>query len=155
MKTTKHAWINALLLFVTLGVNTLGALGLINGLSQKEISDKYITLITPSPSTFSIWSVIYSLMIISMIVMIVKANNTYYQTAIKEITFLFRVSCVLNIIWIVAFSYLLVELSVLFIFAFVIVLSMICMKLQKIQTGNHFLLPLTFGLYTGDRKSVV
>ncbi len=72
MNKRANAWINGLFLLITLFVNTLGALGLINGFSQKEISDMYITLITPSPSTFSIWSLIYILLIISMIAMIVK-----------------------------------------------------------------------------------
>ncbi|NCC17160.1 MAG: tryptophan-rich sensory protein, partial [Clostridia bacterium] len=72
MSSRKNAWVNALFLMVTLGINTLGALGIINGLSQKEVSDMFPTLITPSPSTFSIWSVIYSLLIASVLVMIIK-----------------------------------------------------------------------------------
>ncbi len=75
MDRTKKAWINGLFLIVTLVINTLGAVGLINGLTQKQISDMYVTLITPSPATFSIWSVIYSLLLISMIVMIVKKDD--------------------------------------------------------------------------------
>jgi len=146
---TKKAWINGLFLAVTLAVNTLGAIGVINGLSQKQISDRYLTLITPSPSTFSIWSVIYSLLIISIIVMIAKKNDVYYQNAVDSITFLFRVSCILNIMWIVSFSYVLVELSVLFILGFVIVLSLICQKLLLIQEKKRWLLPLSFGLYAG------
>ncbi len=149
MDRIKNAWINGLFLIGTLFINTLGALGLINGLSQKQISDMYITLITPSPATFSIWSVIYSLLIISMIVMIVKKDDSYYRRAIDEITVLFRISCLLNIAWIVAFSYVQIELSTLFILGFVITLSMICLKLRKIQVGKRLLLPLTFGLYTG------
>jgi hypothetical protein len=149
MDRTKNAWINGLFLIVTLFMNTLGSLGLINGLSQKQISDMYITLITPSPATFSIWGVIYSLLIISMIAMIVKKNDSYYKSAIDEITVLFRISCILNIMWIVAFSYLQIELSTLFILGFLIVLTMICLKLRKIQGGKRLLLPLTFGLYTG------
>lgn len=149
MDRTKNAWINGLFLIATLVVNTLGALGFINGLSQKAISDKYLTLITPSPSTFSIWSVIYTLLIISMIVMIVRKDDLYYQNAIDEITVLFRISCFLNIAWIILFSYLQVELSTLFILGFVITLAIICLKLKKIHVGKRFLLPLTFGLYTG------
>jgi hypothetical protein len=72
MDRTKKVWINGLFLAVTLAVNTLGATGIINGLSQKQVSDRYPTLITPSPATFGIWSVIYSLLIASVIVMIVK-----------------------------------------------------------------------------------
>lgn len=149
MNRRKKAWINGLFLAITLFINALGALGLINGLSQKEISDMYVTLITPGPTTFSIWSVIYSLLLISVIVMIVKKDDAYYQSAIDRITVLFRISCILNIAWIVTFSYVQIELSVLFILGFVITLSLICMKLRKIQVGKRFLLPLTFGLYTG------
>lgn len=149
MDRTKKAWINGLFLAITLVVNGLGAIGLINGLSQKHISDMYVTLITPSPATFSIWSIIYSLLMISIIVTIVKRDDPYYQSAVDEITSLFRMSCILNIAWIVAFSYLQLELSVLFILGFVIALSLICQKLLRIQDRKRWLLPLSFGLYTG------
>ena len=109
MDRTKKAWINGLFFVITLAVNTLGAIGLINGLSQKEISDKYVTLITPSPSTFSIWSIIYTLLIISVIVMIMKKDDPYYQKAIDQITVLFRISCILNIAWIVTFSFVQID----------------------------------------------
>lgn len=149
MDRTKKAWINGLFFIVTLAVNTLGAIGLINGLSQKQISDMYITLITPSPATFSIWSVIYALLLISVIVMIARKNDAYYDNAVDQITNLFRISCVLNIAWIVSFSFVLIELSLLFILGFVITLALICQKLIKIQDKKRWLLPLTFGLYTG------
>lgn len=149
MDRTKKAWINGLFFVVTLAINTLGAIGLINGLSQKQISDMYVTLITPSPATFSIWSVIYSLLLISVIVMIARKNDTYYDDAVDQITGLFRISCVLNIAWIVSFSFVLVELSLIFILGFVITLALICQRLVKIQDKKRWLLPLTFGLYTG------
>lgn len=149
MNSVKKAWVSAIFLAVTLVINTLGAVGLINGLSQKEISDMYPTLITPSPSTFSIWGVIYSLLIIAVIVMIVKNKVPYFQSSIDQISVLFWISCLFNIAWIVAFSFVLVELSVIFIFGLVITLSFICMKLVKIQEGRRWLLSLTFGLYTG------
>ncbi len=143
------AWINGLFFAITLVINTLGALGFINGLTQKEISDMYVTLITPSPATFSIWSIIYSLLLISVIVMILKKDAPYYESALNQITLLFRISCILNIAWVIAFSYVQVELSVLLIFGFVITLSLICRKLLKINDGKHWLLPLSFGIYTG------
>jgi len=149
MDRTKKAWINGLFLAVTLVVNTLGAIGIINGLSQKQVSDKYPTLITPGPATFQIWGVIYSLLIASMIVMIVRKNDFYYQKAVDRITVLFRISCVLNMAWIVAFSYVQVELSALFLLGFVITLSLICQRLLEIRQGKRWLLPLSFGLYTG------
>ena len=149
MSRTKNACINGLFFILTLVVNGLGAAGLISGLSQKDISDMYLTLITPAPSTFSIWSVIYILLLISIIVMIVKKDDPYYQKAIDEISGLFRLSCLFNIAWIIIFSFLLIELSTLFILGFVITLAMICTRLKRISDRQHFLLPLTFGLYTG------
>jgi len=149
MARTKQAWINGLFLAITLVINTMGALGFINGLSQKQISDMYVTLITPSPATFGIWSVIYSLLVISVVMMIVKKHDSYYQNAIDRLTVLFRISCILNIAWIVAFSYVQLELSVLFILGLVITLILICQQLVKLQDGNRWLLPLSFGLYTG------
>lgn len=149
MDRTKKAWINIILLAVTLGINTLGAIGLINGLSQKQISDMYLTLITPSPATFSIWSVIYSFLIISIIVMIVKKNDPYYQNTVDQISTLFWISCAFNIAWIISFSFVLVELSTLFIIGFVITLSLLCQRLLKLQEKKRWLLPLSFGLYTG------
>lgn len=149
MENKKKAWINGLFLVVTLVINTFGALGLINGLTQKQVSDRYPTLITPSPATFSIWGVIYLLLLISVIVMIVKKDDPYYKRAINQITMLFRLSCILNIAWIIAFSYVQIELSVLFILGLVITLTLICMKLLQINDGKHWLLPLSFGIYAG------
>jgi benzodiazapine receptor len=149
MDRTKKAWINGFFFAATLVINTLGAIGIINGLSQKQISDMYVTLITPSPATFSIWSVIYLLLLISVVMMIAKKDDPYYQSAVDQITLLFRISCIFNIAWIVVFSFVQIELSALFILGFVITLSLICQKLIKIQDGKRWLLPLTFGIYTG------
>ena len=149
MDKLKKAWINALFLIVTLVINTLGAVGLINGLTQKQISNRYLTLITPSPFTFSIWSVIYILLLISVIVMIVRKNDSYYQNAIDKISLLFKISCVINIAWIVAFSFVLVELSSIFILGFVVTLVLICSKLLEVSEGKQWLLPLSFGIYSG------
>ena len=149
MKQRKDAIINFVILAITLVINGLGAVGFINGNSQKEISDRYLTLITPSPSTFSIWSVIYVLLIASSIVMILKSNEEYYKNVIDKITPLFRLSSLLNIFWIVIFSYEQLAISVLFIFGFLIVLSLILDRLLSIPSQGKFLIPLTFGMYTG------
>ncbi len=86
---------------------------------------------------------------LSVILMIIRKDDTYYQKAVDEISGLFRVSCVLNIVWIVTFSYMLIELSTLFILAFVITLALLNLKLMKIQEGKRWLLPAAFGIYKG------
>ena len=152
METTTKAWLNAIFLIITLAINAMGVAGTINGVSQAEISDMFLTLITPSPLAFSIWSVIYMSLISSVVVMIVKVKkqDPYYLKAVDEISVLFWVSCVFNIGWMVLFSFILIELSVLFIVGLVISLSLILMKLLKIQQeGKRWLLPFSFGIYTG------
>lgn len=149
MNLKTKSWINAILLVLTLLVNAAGAFGWINNLSQKEVSDMYPTLITPSPSTFSIWSVIYTFLIISIVVMIVKNKDGYYARAVEKISLLFWVSCGLNMVWIVSFSYNLIGLSTLFIFAFLIIMVLIIKQIGEIQSQRRWLLPVTFGLYSG------
>jgi len=149
MDRTKKVGLNGIFLAATLIVNALGAFGFINGTTQSDVSNQYFTLITPSGTTFSIWSVIYGLLIVSLIVMYLNRDNDYYRTAIEKITPLFIVSCLLNISWIVLFSFVLVELSTVFILAYAIVLALICRQLLQIHDGKRWLLPLTFGLYTG------
>lgn len=149
MITKSKAWINALLLLLTLIINTMGALGLINNMSQKEISDLYPTLITPAPFAFSIWSVIYTLLIISILTMIIRKNDAYFKKAVEDISYLFWASCVLNAIWIVSFSYNLIGLSTAFIFLLTLIMTLIVKAIGNIQNHKHLLLPTTFGLYAG------
>lgn len=149
MDTKKKIGLNAIFFILTLVVNTLGGLGIINDMSQSDVSDKYFTLITPAGFTFSIWSVIYGLIAVSLVVLYLRRETSYYQRALDKITPLFILTSVLNMAWIVLFSYELVELSTLFIFAYTIVLALICKQLLAINDGKHFLLPLTFGLNTG------
>jgi hypothetical protein len=149
MSATTKAWINGLLLLMTLAINTMGAIGRINNMSQKKISDMYQTLITPAPFTFSIWSIIYTLLIIAIISMIVRKKDAYTREAIEAVSPLFWVSCALNSIWIVSFSYDLIGLSTIFIFLLTATLVLIIQALGKIQTQKSVLLPITFGLYAG------
>ena len=145
----KKVGINALFLTLTLIVNALGGFGFINGTTQSDVSNEYFTLITPSSTTFSIWSVIYGLLIASLVVMYLKRNEKYYEQVINKITPYFIISCILNMAWIVLFSFVLVELSTLFIFGYAIVLALICQQLMRLHEKNRWLLPLSFGLYTG------
>ena len=149
MKTNTKAWINLGMLILTLGVNFLGGTGRINNLSQGEVSDMYNTLITPAGFTFSIWSVIYGLLLISLIVMVIKHDKSYYQDAIESITLLLWMSFIANMIWIVLFSYLQIGLSTVFIFIYLFSLVFILKKLKNLNTHREWLLPLTFGLNTG------
>ena len=149
MQTKKKAWINLIVLIATLVVNGLGGTGLINDSSQSEVSGEFQTLITPAGFAFSIWSLIYGLLVISMIVMIVKSEDGHYRKAIEKITPLFWLSSVLNMAWIVAFSYYQIGLSTIFIFGYLLSLTRIVQILLAMHEPKRWLLPVTFGLNAG------
>ena len=68
-------------------INFLGASGFFNGMSQAAISDHYPTLITPAGFTFSIWGIIYSLLIYTTFTQHQQILNT--QTPFGSIFTLF------------------------------------------------------------------
>ncbi|MBC3887360.1 hypothetical protein GH810_03430 [Acetobacterium paludosum] len=94
MNRLTKSWIGLILLMSTLVINGLGAFRFFNGLSQKDLSDRYMTLITPAPSTFSIWGLIYTLLIAAAVVMIVKNKDPYFGKAIDGISYLFWLSSI-------------------------------------------------------------
>ena len=137
MDTKKKVGLNALFFILTLVVNALGAFGVINGMSQSDVSDKYFTLITPAGFTFSIWSLIYGLLAFSIVFMYLRREKSYYKKAVDKITPLFILTCLLNISWIILFSFEMVELSTVFIFAYTIVLSLICKQLLTLNSNSY------------------
>lgn len=149
-KTKKWAIINVILYGVTLFINYLGAMGIFNGMSQKAISDKYPTLITPTPFTFSIWGLIYGLLLFSLLYLWIKEKDAKVQKAIQVISPLFWFSCLFNVGWIVLFSYEQIGISLLFILGLVQILARINQKILQKKEEIHFrLLAITFGIYGG------
>lgn len=130
-------------------INTLGAFGFINGMTQKEVSDKYPTLITPPPFTFSIWGVIYTLLIISMIFLLVNSTKSYSKRFFAEISPVFWLSCIFNIGWIVFFSLERIFISAIFILLLLISLLIVTIKSTPIGNERNGLIPMTFGIYSG------
>lgn len=147
MTTRKKNITNIILFSLTLIINALGAFGYINNMSQKEVSDLYPTLITPSPFTFSIWSVIYSMVIISLILLIIREKNPYYSIITDKITPLFWLSNIFNIGWIISFSYTKLTQSTIIITLFLITLIVINRLLNKY--GHSHFIKATFGIYAG------
>ena len=149
MKTKTKAWVNQALFLLTIGINALGAFGIINGMSQKEVSDAYPTLITPSPSTFSIWGVIYLLLLVSLIWMIVKNWEEKTASVIEAVSLPFWVASAANILWIVTFSFEWIGISTLLILALVISLAVLNRRLKAPDGIGQKVNALAFGLYNG------
>lgn len=149
-KTKKWAIMNVVFYILTLVVNYLGAAGIFNGMSQKAVSDKYPTLITPAPFTFSIWGLIYVLLLSTLLYFLIQEKKAQVRPLISSVSPIFWLSCLFNVGWIISFSYEMIGLSLLFIVGMVISLSHINGKILAHRKETKFRLPaLSFSIYAG------
>ncbi|MCR8969364.1 TspO/MBR family protein [Facklamia sp. 7083-14-GEN3] len=139
---------NFISFFLTLFVNYLGGSGLINDMSQQEVSAKYTTLITPAGFAFSIWGVIYTMVLITLIYLAFKRDNQKIMRTISLISPLFIISCFFNMGWIFSFSYELIGLSVVMIFLLLLALMKLIEKINYQSKDISYALPAyAFTLY--------
>lgn len=134
-KTAKSSqvWVflNLIFFILTLVINYLGSSGFFNGKGQAEVSAKYSTLITPAGFAFSIWGIIYSLLLITLIYFFAKRKDPVVTQLIQFISPLFIVSCLLNMGWIISFSYELMWLSTVLILGMTLSLLLIIERIYK------------------------
>ncbi|WP_404467140.1 tryptophan-rich sensory protein [Planococcus rifietoensis] len=149
-KTQLFAILNLVAYFATLGVNYLGSSGFFNGNTQKDISDKYMTLISPAPFTFSIWGVIYTLVLVTLVYLFIKRKDDKVSRLVLLISPLFIASSLFNMGWIVAFSYEALGISTLLILGLLFSLLFIVERIYKHRTEfPSTLAGLAFTLYSG------
>lgn len=149
MNSFKLAFSNLIMLFLVFLFNFLTGTGKINDLSQADISAMFPTKITPAGFAFSIWGVIYTLVLISILWMLYKHKESEMQRIIHAVAWWFNLSALANILWTITFSYLKLPLSTLLIGILLISLTMILINLSKIALKLNSILPVAFGLYGG------
>lgn len=143
------AVLQLLLFAVMITANALANILPINGYNTGEVSAMFPNLFVPAGFTFSIWSVIYLLLLIYVLV---SANILWkgddkdpLYVHVKAIAPLFLVTCVLNAAWIFAWHYLQVMLSLIIMLWFLRTLIGIYQKMQlhrSVITGVY-----TYSLY--------
>src|SRR4030066_1921917 len=96
-KTTKiiYALLNLIGLLAVIAVNAMATLLPLNNITTGELSDKYPNLFVPAGITFSIWGVIYILLILFIIYQFVVAfrKNSDDRGIFEKIGILFFLSC--------------------------------------------------------------
>ena len=124
-------------LIIMLTANTLANVLPLNGYNTGQISAFYPNLFVPDGFTFSIWSVIY-LLLIGFVV--ISTKWLWYKEDLAPgrlasvISPLFIITCLLNAAWILAWHYLQVLISVMIMLAFLGMLIYIYLKLQPYRT---------------------
>lgn len=136
----------------TIVVNALaGSTTLLNGKTSGEISDLYPTLITPAGFTFSIWGIIYTLLLVFTIYQMLPRNRE--QPFLHQISVLFALSGILNILWLFLWHYELITFSVVLMFALLSALIAIYVRLDigkgEISLWEKICVHLPFSVYLG------
>ena len=143
---------NVVAFMVTVAVNILaGSTTLLGGKTSGDISDLYPTLITPAGYTFSIWDLIYALLLIFVVYQALPRNRE--QSFLSRVSFLFALSGVLNVLWLFLWHYEIVSFSVLLMFALLTALIAVYLRLGIGRAGvalrERVLVHLSFSLYLG------
>ena len=114
----------------------------INGKTTGELSAQYPNLFVPAGITFSIWGVIYLMLGIFVILQFREQNRPITEA----IGWAFAASALLNALWIVAWHYEKLPLSLLVMVGLLAVLVYINMQLRGHPYG---LTRAVFGIYLG------
>jgi hypothetical protein len=151
MRTGILKWANIVAFAITIVVNSLAGVGLINGISTAAVSDIYFTLITPAGYVFSIWGLIYILLGIFVVFQALPGQNA--RAFHKEISYLFVLSSVWNIVWIFLWQFKFITLSVIAIFALLITLIAIYLHLgigkSSVSLRERLAVHVPFSTYLG------
>ncbi len=114
----------------------------LGGKTTGELSAQYPNLFVPAGITFSIWGVIYLLLFIFCILQFTSGKKEF----VSAIGWLFAVSCILNSLWIFAWHYEKLVLSIVIMLMLLAVLVIINYRLSGFPAG---ITKAAFGIYLG------
>ena len=139
-------------LILVLVMNTLAITLPIGGRTTGEISDLYPNLFVPAGYAFSIWSLIYILLITFVVL---QAKGLFSSASapgyVSQIGGWFFISCLANASWILAWHYLLVPVSLLLMLGILVSLIMIYLRLNinYFRSEVPLFVRLPFSVYLG------
>ena len=135
---------------LTIALNVMATSIPLGGQTPPEISAKYPSLFTPAGFTFSIWGVIYLGLMLFIIYQALPAQRN--NASLGSISIFFKVNCVANAAWILAWHYDFLILSVLIMMCILTTLVGIYISLDCNRTTaprvERMLVHLPFRLYT-------
>ena len=135
-------YLNVILFAAMIVMNYLANALPLNNKTTGQLSDSFPNLFVPAGITFSIWGIIYLLLIGFCIVQFTASN----QIAIANIGWLFAVSCILNALWIVFWHYGKLPLSLIVMLGMLVSLIYINILIKDLPFG---LIKASFGIYLG------
>jgi hypothetical protein len=135
-------YINLILFAGMIVMNYLATALPLNNKTTGELSDSFPNLFVPAGITFSIWGIIYLLVLVYCVVQFTGSN----QLVISNISWLFGLSCILNALWIVTWHYGKLPLSLLVMLGMLVSLISINIIIKDLPSG---IIKASFGIYLG------
>ncbi len=114
----------------------------LGGKTTGELSAQYPNLFVPAGITFSIWGMIYLLLLGFCVLQFMTQN----KALVNAIGWFFAASCILNALWIVAWHYEKLALSVIIMLLLLITITIINHRLVPFYGG---ITKAAFGIYLG------
>ena len=137
-------YLNVVFFAVMILMNYLANALPLNNVTTGQLSDSYPNLFVPAGITFSIWGIIYLLLLIFCVMQFTLTGTG--QQAVSAISWMFALSCVFNALWIVCWHYKQVTASLVVMLAILVTLVFINMSLRSLPMG---LIKGAFGIYLG------
>lgn len=145
---------NGFFLVFTIIFNYLSNTGIFNGKTIANVSNQYQNLFTPAGYAFSIWGVIYLLLIGFVFYTgrsLFKPSKNEADGFVEKIGWWFIISCIANCVWILTWLYGYTGLSVLVLLVSLISLLKILLEALTYHSGNaqKWFINFPFQIYTG------
>jgi hypothetical protein len=135
-------YINILLFTGMLVMNYLANALPLNHKTTGELSDSFPNLFVPAGFTFSIWGIIYLMLVIYCVIQFTGSD----KAVISDISWLFGISCILNAFWIVFWHYGKLPSSLIVMLGLLISLIYINISIRDLPFG---IIKASFGIYLG------
>lgn len=135
-------YINIILVAGMLVMNYLANALPLNNKTTGELSDSFPNLFVPAGLTFSIWGIIYLLIIVYCVVQFTGSE----RLIMSNISLWFGITCILNALWILFWHYGRLPLSLLVMFGLLASLIYINILIRDLPFG---IIKAVFGIYLG------
>ena len=136
---------------ITIVVNVLSNTLPINDQSVAEVSARYPSLFTPAGFTFSIWGVIYLALLVFVVWQALPGQRD--NPKIARLSPWFKVNCIANAAWLIAWHYdqliLSMLLMLLVLATLVQIYRILIAEIDAAPFREHLTLYLPFSIYTG------
>lgn len=131
-----------------------GGTKVLGGMTTAEVSDSFPNLFAPAGVTFAIWGVIY-LLLVGFIAYVFgfgrSKKSALPEKTLAKVTRLLTINLLINAVWILAWQYKVIWLSVLLMIGILVTLIQMVNALRDVKLGvkEYVLAKLPFSVYFG------